>query len=576
MNRRDLVRDAAWSALLTLLVLGPVLTRRGYALVGDMVFVPDQPWKSAWLGLDGATPRFVPGEAVVWLLSLPVPGDVVQKGLLASALLLTGLGGARLVADLGLAARWTAATVLVWNPWVLARLEIGQWPLLVGYATLPWLVLGVRRVRRGGDASGVVLLLAVSAVASPPSGLLALGLVLLLCVGTVPARRTTLLVGSGVLLNLPWIVPALLLPHQLVASLEQFNAFALRAESDLGALASALSLGGIWKASIVPPERSAELVIALGVVVAATALAGLRVVARTHRADVRRLLAAGGVLLILAVATSLDPVGDALGRAAREVPALGLLRDSHRLIAPWALVLALGLAGAVDATWRRGVPGRESWRLVAATGVVLPVLLLPSLAWGAGGSLDPVDYPTEWYEVQDLPPAATVVLPWYGTYRGFAWNDERATLDPAPRMFPGPVLIDDRHFLDDGVVLASEEPLLARVAVALDRPDAEGRADALRALGIERVVLERGNGVDDAAMPAGEVVHDGPELLVVDLAAGVEVVPLDRPVPNRWAVITADVIALVTLAGWLVSYVARRSRMGYGHRSSLTRIWEGS
>lgn len=576
MTRRDLALDAAWSAVLTFLVLGPVLIRRGYALVGDMVFVPDQPWKDAWLGLDGATPRFVPGEAVVWLLTLPIPGDLVQKGLLAAALLLTALGGARLVAELGLAARWTAATVLLWNPWVLGRLEIGQWPLLVGYATLPWLVLAVRRVRRGGGGALVVLLLAVSAAASPPSGLLALGLVVLLCAGTVPLRRTALLAGSGVLLNLPWIAPAVLLPHQLVASPEQFTAFALRGESGLGALASALSLGGIWKTSIVAPERGSELVIALGVVLAGAALLGLRVVAATHRTDVRRLLGAGAVLLVLAVATSLDPVGEALGGAAGEVPALGLLRDSHRLVAPWALVLALGLAGLVASVERRAVPGREAWRLVAATGVVLPALLLPSLAWGADGSLDPVDYPAEWYEVQDLPAATTVVLPWHGTYRGFGWNERRAMLDPAPRMFPGTVLIDDRHFLDDGVVLESEEPLLARVAIALERPGAEERADALRGLGIERVVLERGNGVDDAAMPAGEVVHDGPDLLVVDLASGGEVAALGRPGPPRAIVIAADVVALLTLAGWFVSYVARRPRMGYRPRSSRLRIWEGS
>ena len=45
--------DAAWTALLTAVILGPLLTGGGFWLFGDMVFVPEQPWKDAWLGLDG-------------------------------------------------------------------------------------------------------------------------------------------------------------------------------------------------------------------------------------------------------------------------------------------------------------------------------------------------------------------------------------------------------------------------------------------------------------------------------------------------------------------------------------------
>ncbi len=45
--------DAAWTAVLTAVILGPLLTGWGFWLFGDMVFVPEQPWKDAWLGLDG-------------------------------------------------------------------------------------------------------------------------------------------------------------------------------------------------------------------------------------------------------------------------------------------------------------------------------------------------------------------------------------------------------------------------------------------------------------------------------------------------------------------------------------------
>ena len=84
------------------IVLGPLLIGGGIALRGDMVFVPDQPWKPAWLGLDGSVPRAVPMDALVALADEVLPGAVLQRVLLAAALLLGGAGISRL------AARFTA------------------------------------------------------------------------------------------------------------------------------------------------------------------------------------------------------------------------------------------------------------------------------------------------------------------------------------------------------------------------------------------------------------------------------------------------------------------------------------
>ena len=66
------------SAVLAAVVLGPALGP-GYALVGDPVFVPDQvllPWMA---GLGGGLPRAVPQDAVLAVLTGPVPGWVWHK-----------------------------------------------------------------------------------------------------------------------------------------------------------------------------------------------------------------------------------------------------------------------------------------------------------------------------------------------------------------------------------------------------------------------------------------------------------------------------------------------------------------
>jgi len=171
--RRDRLTDAGLSLVLALVVLGPFAFQRGFALRGDLVLVPHQPWKDAWLGLDGSVARFVPGDAILSVTTTLVPGDLLEKLLLGGALVLAGAGAGRLVRDHGALPRAAAIVVFCWNPWVFERLSIGQWGSVVGYAALPWLVVAAQGLRdeprRGWPAT--VAWLGFTALWSPASGL---------------------------------------------------------------------------------------------------------------------------------------------------------------------------------------------------------------------------------------------------------------------------------------------------------------------------------------------------------------------------------------------------------------------
>src|SRR4051794_1026859 len=120
--RRGSWCDLAISVVLAAVILGPVLLARGYVLRGDMVFADDQPWKLAWLGLDGRVPRFVPGDAFLWAAGTLLPGDLLQKLVLLLALVVGGYGAGRLAAAWGPVPRAAAITLFLWNPWVDERL----------------------------------------------------------------------------------------------------------------------------------------------------------------------------------------------------------------------------------------------------------------------------------------------------------------------------------------------------------------------------------------------------------------------------------------------------------------------
>ena len=303
MTGRRAVSDLGVAITVAVLVLGPLLLHRGFALRGDMVFVPRQPWKDAWLGLDDSVARFVPGDAFVSLTTQVLPGDLLQKVLLVGGFVLGGVGAARLVGWAPGLGRAAAVVLFLWNPWVHDRLAIGQWGVVVGYLLLPWMVLAAVRLRDRlpGGASAVVAWLGAAAIFSPASGLVALVTALAVVLVRPRLRSAAATLGAGVLVNLPWILPSLLGSAPGTAPAGQFAAFRSAGESSLGTLASVLSLGGIWKTSVVAPERTSVVIVLLACALTVVAVTGLRWVPHEQRALVVGLgaLATAAVLLAM-------------------------------------------------------------------------------------------------------------------------------------------------------------------------------------------------------------------------------------------------------------------------------------
>lgn len=564
LSRRDLA-DLGWAGLLGALILLPLFLGRGFWLVGDMVFVPQQPWKPTWLGLDGELPRAVPMDALVSLLTQVVPGDWVQRVLLGGGLMLGGWGVGRLTRGRAWYARAAAITLVLWNPWVHERLLIGQWAILLGYLALPWVALAARHLRadpRRGWAPAAVAVTA-AAICSPSSGVTAAAVLAVL--GLTRSGDTWWRWGVvSLLANLTWLAPTLSAEAIVATTDRVFAGFAARAESSAGVVASLASLGGIWKTAILPLERTQAVVVALSCLLSVVAVAGLWRLRRSRPREWWRWAVLGGGALGVALLPTV-PIGlTLLEAAASQVPGVALLRDSHRFLAPLGLVLAVGLAEAVAMLRERLRPGREAIWSVIGLLVVAPMLLLPSLAWGAGGELQRSHYPEEWADVGEVlqrEPGTVVVLPWRGSYRGYDWNHRRAVLDPAPRFFPGRVIVDDRVLLDDGTV-PSEDPVRRSVAAALGSDDP---TSALEELGVRWVLLERGMAADPAApdpLP-GAVRHRGPELELRELPG-----PAAGPAgPRRWTLglILIGHIATGTLLFCGVAAILRRRC--YGHHS---------
>jgi hypothetical protein len=509
---------AAIGLVTGLLVLAPVLGR-GVALSYDMVFVPDPPLTGAVLGTDGSVPRAVPTELLADLLARVLPVAVVQQGLLLAAFVLAGAGAARLVPGLPGAAG--AAVAYVWTPYLAERLVIGHWPFLLGYGLLPWVVGAALGARRGGSLRPLLLWLAAAAATGATSALIATATAL--CVLGRPAGRAAGVLGFAAVVNLPWVVPAVARAGGVPADPAGVAAFAARADTPLGLAGSLLTLGGIWNPATVPAGRDSPLAAVALVGVLAALVLGLRPVL----AESQGLVAAGAGALVLAAAGAV-PGADAVLRAVVvHVPGGGLLRDGQKLLAPTALVVALAAGHAVARLAR--VPRTVPWAVLLA---VLPVLALPTLAWGVGGRLAAADYPADWLAlraaVHDAPPGPVAALPW-GAYRRLDWAGDRVVLDPLPRLLDRPTLADDSLPLS-AVTVRGEDPRAARVTAGLAA--GERLPDVLRAAGVRYAAVHRtqpDSAVTERALAGLPVLYAGRDLLLVSLPGPAAPIPANRP-----------------------------------------------
>ncbi len=500
---------ATTAGAVALAVLAPVLAQRGYVLSYDMVFVPEPPLSARVLGADGSAPRAVPSDLLIVLLSRLAPADIVQKAVLVAILVLAAAGAGRAavrVGGVGAGGAVVASLVYGWSPYLAERLVLGHWALLLGYAALPWAVAAAVDARSGppGALAPVCAWTVLAALGGGNAVVLLAPVVL--AVLTVPDRRSPsgaaphrgvaparplVYLGFVLAVSLPWVLPALLRPGGLASDPRAVEAFAARADSPLGVLGSLVTLGGIWNGAVVPVERGALLpaVVALLAVVAAVA-AGLPAVA--GRRGGRGTCAGGLLALGLASAAAWGPGADAVRWLVVHVPGLGILRDGQKFLAGWVMLVALccGVATerAAGAARRLGLAA-----FVTAAAAALPVLLLPGLVWGAGGRLQPVEYPPVWAQVRaalaaDPTPGAMVVLPW-GPYRRFGWNGDRVVLDPAQRISGRAVVQDDDLPLREGRI-EGEDPRARHVSLLLAAPGP--LAQALAAAGYRYALVHAG------------------------------------------------------------------------------------
>nr|MDT0659979.1 hypothetical protein [Micromonospora sp. DSM 115978] len=568
-SQRDRLLLHGAAAAVTLLVLAPAVGP-GHLLRYDMVFVPRQPLRADLIASADALPRAVPQDVVVSLASLIVPGWLLQWIVLIAVLWFAAVGAGRLVPADRTLTRLVAAVGYAWTPFLAERLLLGQWGLLLAYAALPWLVGAVFGLRAGqpGALPRVIVAAAASAI-TPTGGVLALVTTAVLLLGGNGPNwrgwgRVAAGLGAVLALNAPWLAAAAITTAGGRSDPAGVAAFAARAENWAGPYLALAGTGGIWNAQTTPLSRGSVIVPLVTVGLLALAAAGFPVLRRrwpTGLATRFAALALGAFLL--AAAGTLPGGGPVMAWLVVEVPGAGLLRDGQKLLIPYVGFLVLCAAlGAERVAARLPRPGD---RIALVGMILLPVVVLPDLAFGAAGRLRPAVYPDDWRAVAAVvraEPGPVLSLP-LSMYRSYPWNAGTVAIDPLPRYLPVEVLTDDTLLVGD-LVVAGENRRMGRIR------DLIADGGSVRETGVRWVVVQHGVGgtVPPIALAGLRTVHSGPDLTLYENPAvgGGPAAPNGESAPARrpalWPIAllgTGLAAAVLTGAlGWLTYRAQRR------------------
>jgi hypothetical protein len=536
------VRPWVWTIALAVgvVMMGPALGPGALLNLDLLAFATADLPRGTW-GLGPELPRRVPLGTLLAPLNTVFGGETVTKVLLVVIIVAAFVGAFRLTRSAMEQSSPTAGGdpfdrtllclggAMLWatGPFLMTRLAVGHWQISLATAALPWvlpmLIQSIRSTR------SVFLGSAVMAVCGPYGAMLSGGYLLATFLrrgssdSTSASRLRCAIVWLGA--QSIWLVPsAFVLLGTEGRRLADSSAFPTDASGPLDVIRLAIGTG-FWNPPFQVNADGRVLSAVLALVLLMLAIIGTQALPSFWRLP---LLVPAVASLVLALASCTPAMESAFSRFT-STPLGNLVREPQRFLPP--LLLWITLAATVGAMRicerlrtttendgkdrrRAGVAGS-----LAATPLVVALLLAAPAIWGLGGQLRPVDLPTEWAEARSAihgSPGTVLALPWFAYFTAdIAGN--RLIQNPLSSFLDGEVIRSSDLRISPEPSRESADPRESAAASIVERlRSGEAQSSALAELGVRWVAVAHdvdwltysGLRVD----PGLEVAVEGPTL----------------------------------------------------------------
>jgi hypothetical protein len=474
-----------------LFVVGPAFFARGYLFFTDLVWGPRSAAVSGW-----ATSAFLP-SIVIKGFSLILSVDLVEK-LYITICLGLALWGGRKIAGLFLKNQWLifiASLFALFNPFVYDRAMYGQFGIVAAFGLmlvgagflLEYLEAGEKekenetRPARWHAIVFAALAFAFSIQCSPHFMFFIAAFYIFVFLpglfvgwrGLVDGggdkkssiktkiisavRISVILIVIAFALNANWIIGGV----AGTSSLGQFVstgitqqdlvAFQTSGKTGAGALANVLMMSGFWgkdqfryaDLTTIANNWGRSFFLLLPLILWGF-IAGLRSKEKKYRVMTIGAGALFAVSVVLAAGIRI-PVGSQITYFLfNHLPFYKGLRESQKWVSVTVMIYLAFLSIGLRELFTKKIVQRNAFIMKCLVGAII-VMEAPLLLFGFGGQVKPVQYPSDWYAVnnyivRDDPSCSGNVLffPWH-LYMSFSWIGA-IVANPAPSFFQCPVI----------------------------------------------------------------------------------------------------------------------------------------
>jgi hypothetical protein len=461
--------------IVSLLIMGGLISS-GYVITLDMVFGPDSPnhFHSYFYGVDktgrevGPTPiATLLYSAFIYFSSFLLPLWFVQKILLLSFLLISGVSMHRVVPVKSPYARYFAGLLYMINPFIYIRFLAGHLYLLWGYALLPLAIKSfidvVREQSRRNIAKAALLFtLVIPQIHFLP---MVFGIFILLLLVSVKKENATKLAKvlifvllAVALLNLSWISSIVIGKASIEEIISQITpehlaVFTSRPSFDFNVLFNVAAMYGFWRGGYELPKENIPFWYIFFFFILFLAVHGFlieRAVAREkeQRRQAEALSIVAVISLILATGVTHEHLSKLFLFLYEHVPFFAGFREPQKFVALLAFTYAYFGAIAVN-DFAEKIKQNKIYYALVAFALVTPFIYTHTMFLAFNGQLKSVDYPRDWYEIdeflsKDKEEFTILFLPWHG-YMDFKWlkNSDKRIANPASAFFSKPVIRGD-------------------------------------------------------------------------------------------------------------------------------------
>jgi hypothetical protein len=463
-NDRTIYLEYAFVALMILL---PLL-KPGYILTLDMVFTPKIPMPTEM----GNNYLFA---SSLHFLNYLIPSQIIEKIILFLIIFLSGVVMHRLIPTSNSWPKYFAALLYIFNPFVYSRFMAGQFILLMAYALFPFAAKSILEFFKKPDLKKALIvavwliLISIISLHSIIMIFIFLAFAFIFFVfkkrknrqGIIKILKFTAFIGlSFLILSSYWIVPFFTKSNQTSELVSSFDprhilGFQTVADKNFGVLFNTAALYGFWgenEGRFMISKRIIPFWYIISIIIFLLVIWGIisNIKNKDRRTEIIIFISTAILAFILAVGVAYGPMSKFMLWLYQKIPLLKGFREPQKFVALLVLSYAyLGALGMDDLLERARKAKRFPKFLnmfLPSIFLIIPLIYSPIMLWGFGGQLKAVDYPKDWYQVNETLKAdkedfRVLFLPWH-QYMGFlfVW---RVIANPAQNFFEKPIIQGD-------------------------------------------------------------------------------------------------------------------------------------